>query len=185
MYLHFREANHHKWRKAKHLVEPEPDAPFRKEHIDLEGAQPSVIPEALDGRNVFEHSESHEPDLEQDQAPAMEGIDVDAEQLQARAAADAAFADEEAVADLFMDFEDDAADAMVTALTRAGVAPEQARIASISMNQRAATSTFLEVYGRSIRDQSLLSDKTSISRVWMHWTYAPQNPTASHGISQR
>ena len=99
MYLHFREANHHKWRKVKHLVEPEPDAPFRKDHIDLEGAQPSVIPGALDGRNVFEHSESHEPDLEQDQAPAMEGIYVDDEQLQAREAAGVGFADEEAIMD--------------------------------------------------------------------------------------
>ena len=42
-----------------------------------------------------------------------------------------------------MDFEDDAADAMVTALTRAGVAPEQARIAAINMNQRAPTPTFV------------------------------------------
>ena len=47
-----------------------------------------------------------------------------------------------------MDFEDDAADAMVTALTRAGVAPEQARIAAINMNQRAPTPAFVEVYGR-------------------------------------
>ena len=116
----------------------------------------------------------------------MEGIDVDAEQLQARAAADVAFADEEAVADLFMDFEDDAADAMVTALTRAGVAPEQARIAAIDMNQRAPTPYILL---RFMADPSGTSrsipDETSISRVWMHWTYAPQNPTASHGISQR
>ena len=42
-----------------------------------------------------------------------------------------------------MDFEDDAADAMVTALTRAGVAPEQARIAAINMNQRAPTPQLL------------------------------------------
>ena len=54
-----------------------------------------------------------------------------------------------------MDVEDDAADAMVTALTRAGVAPEQARIAAINKNQRAPALTFVEVYGRSVRNQSL------------------------------
>ena len=158
MYTQFREANSQKWRKVKHLIEPEPDGQFQQKDIDLEGAQPSVIPQALDGANLLEASASHEPILEPDLASAMEG--VDAEQVQAGEAADIVIANEqpeEDVHDLFMGDEDDNDDAMMSALMANGVNELHAKIAALSMNQREPTATFIEVYGRSIRDQSLHS----------------------------
>ena len=62
-----------------------------------------------------------------------------------------------AVAELFGDFDDDNADAMTMALTSSGVSPEHAKHAAFSMCQHEPTSSFIEVYGRSIRDQSLVT----------------------------
>ena len=52
------------------------------------------------------------------------------------------------------DFDDDAEQPTAMALTMAGVPEERAHVAACSMNQRVPTQTFVEVYGRSIRDQS-------------------------------
>ena len=97
----------------------------------------------------------------------MEGIDendgVDQEQLDARAAADVAFTDrtmddhEDDAAMIFSDFDDDAENSMAMALTMAGVPEERAKVVAYSMNQRLPAQTFVEVYGRSIRDQSLVT----------------------------
>ena len=94
----------------------------------------------------------------------MEGIEenagVDQEQLDARDAADVAFADdtmddhEDDAAMFFGDFDDDAENTMAMGLTMAGVPEGKAKVAAYSMNQRIPTQTFIEVYGRSIRDQS-------------------------------
>ena len=46
---------------------------------------------------------------------------------------------------------------MAMALTMAGVPEERAKVVAYSMNQRLPTQTFVEVYGRSIRDQSLVT----------------------------
>ena len=46
---------------------------------------------------------------------------------------------------------------MVMALTMAGIAVEKTDISAASMCKRYPTATFIEVYGRSIRDQSLLT----------------------------
>ena len=45
----------------------------------------------------------------------------------------------------------------MSALMANGIAEEHANIAALSMNQRKPTPTFIEVYGKSIRDQSLHS----------------------------
>ena len=171
MYLAFREANNAKWRAVRHLVEPEPDAAFNRQNVDLEEARVDKAPQALDGKNVLDNSVEHEPSVEniaeQPQAPEMEGIEgsaeVDQEQLDARDAADIAFADcpmddnEDDAAMIFGDFDDDAENSMAMALTMAGVPEEKAKVAAYSMNQRIPTQTFIEVYGRSIRDQSLVT----------------------------
>ena len=102
----------------------------------------------------------------------MEGIetpvpDRDAEQVQADEAVDIAFADvddtgyESDVAEILMDDGDGmdvctaAEGNMLMALTMAGVTVEKAKICAASMCKRSPTATFIEVYGRSIRDQSL------------------------------
>ena len=56
-----------------------------------------------------------------------------------------------------MHFGTAAEDKMVMALTMAGVTVEKAKICAASMCKRSPTTTFIEVYGRSIRDQSLLT----------------------------
>ena len=95
------------------------------------------------------------------EAPVM---DQDAEQIEADEAVGVAFADvdgtvyESGVAEMFMDYgdgmdvgaEDD--DKMVMSLTTAGVTVEKAKICAASMCRRAPTTTFIEVYGRSIED---------------------------------
>ena len=56
MYLAVREANNAKWRAVRHLVEPETDAAFNCQNVDVEEAQDEKIPQALDGKNVFDNS---------------------------------------------------------------------------------------------------------------------------------
>ena len=88
----------------------------------------------------------------------MEG--VDAEQVQAGEAADIVSANEppeKHVHDLFMGNENDNGDAMLSASMADGVTDLRAKIATLSMSQREPTATLIEVYGRSIRDQSLHS----------------------------
>ena len=51
----------------------------------------------------------------------------------------------------------DNGDAMMSALMANGVTELHAKIAALSMNQREPAATFIEIYGRSIRDQSLHS----------------------------
>ena len=51
----------------------------------------------------------------------------------------------------------EAEEKIVMALTIASVTVEKAKIYAASMCRRAPTTTFIEVYGRSIRDQSLLT----------------------------
>ena len=104
---------------------------------------------------------------ERSQASETEGIDenagVDQEQLDARDAPDVAFADdtmddnEDDAASMVGDFDDDEDNTLAMALTMAGVPEEKAKVAAYSMNQRIPTQTFVEVYGRSIRDQSLVT----------------------------
>ena len=85
----------------------------------------------------------------------MEGIDdndgVDQEQMDARDAAD-----EDNAAMIVDDFDDDAEQSMAMALTMAGASEERATIATCSINQRVPTQTDVDVYGRFIRDQSLV-----------------------------
>ena len=64
MYLAFREANNAKWRAVRHLVEPEPDAAFNRQNVDLEEARVDKVPQALDGKNVLDNSVEHEPSVE-------------------------------------------------------------------------------------------------------------------------
>ena len=61
------------------------------------------------------------------------------------------------VANLFGDFDDDNENAMAMALTSSGARTEYARQAAFSMCQHNSTSSLIEVYGRSIRDQSLVT----------------------------
>ena len=89
--------------------------------------------------------------------------------MQADEAVDVAFADvdgtgyESDTAELFMDDGNgpdvgaEAEDEMVMALTTAGVTVEKAKICAASMCKRFPTMTFIEIYGRSIRHQSLLT----------------------------
>ena len=60
---------------------------------------------------------------------------------------------------LLADFDDVAEQSKAMALTMAGVSEDKANIAACSMNQRAPTQTVVEVYGRSIRDQSLVTSR--------------------------
>ena len=55
-----------------------------------------------------------------------------------------------------LDFGTAAKDQMVMALTMAGVTIEKAKMCAASMCKPSPKATFIEVYGRSIRDQSLL-----------------------------
>ena len=55
---------------------------------------------------------------------------------------------------VFGDIDDDAEQSMAMALTMAGATEGRDKIAACSLNQRVPTQTFIEVYGRSIRDQS-------------------------------
>ena len=65
--------------------------------------------------------------------------------------------DEDNAAKVLGDFDDDAEQSMAMALAMAGVTGKRAKTAACSMNQRVPTQTFIEVYGRSIRDQSLVT----------------------------
>ena len=175
MYLAFKDANTAKWRAVRHLIDPEPDAPFNQRHVDMEGASGLEAPRALDGQDIFDHSVRHEPNVGQSSA-AMD--DVDEEQKQSRDAADVVIANEAFhdpfhdpfgnvyedssnemdVAEIFGDFDnDDNADSMAMALTASGLNTEHARQVAFSMCQHEPTSSFIEVYGRSIRDQSLVT----------------------------
>ena len=44
MYLAFRDANTAKWREVRHMVEPEPDGKFHRNHVDPEGQPRSSTP---------------------------------------------------------------------------------------------------------------------------------------------
>ena len=104
--------------------------------------------------------------------------DVDEEQKQSRDAADVVIANEAFhdpfhdpfgniyedssnemdVAEIFGDFDNDGnADSMAMALTASGLNTEHAQQVAFSMCQHEPTSSFIEVYGRSIRDQSLVT----------------------------
>ena len=62
------------------------------------------------------------------------------------------------VAEIFGDFDnDDKVNAMAMALTCSGVSTKHAQQLAFSMCQHEPTSSFIEVYGRSIRDQRLVT----------------------------
>ena len=99
-----------KWRKVRHVIEPEPDGKCHQHHVDPED-QKEPIPQTLDAEHIF-YSAPHEPNKDVD-AAGMEGIqtpivDRDAEQMQADDAVDVASADvdgtgiEDDVAAMFM-----------------------------------------------------------------------------------
>ena len=85
MCLAFRKANTAKWRAVRHLIDPESDAPFDRNHVDMEEASGLETPRALGGQDICDHSVRHEPNIRQSSA-AMN--DVDEEQRQSRDAAD-------------------------------------------------------------------------------------------------
>ena len=95
MYLAFRDANTAKWRKVRHVIEPDPDGKCHRNHVDSEG-QNEPVPQALDGEDIF-HSAPHEPNKD-GKVANMEGIetpvpDRDAEQMHADETVDVAVAD--------------------------------------------------------------------------------------------
>ena len=138
---HSKGPNTAKWRTVRHLIDPEPDAPFNQKHVDMEGASGLETPRALDGQNIFDHSVSHEPNVGQSSA-AMN--DVDEEQKQSRDAADVVIVNEtfhdtygdvyeddgneRDVTEIVGDFDnDDNVDAMAMALTSSGVNTKHAQ----------------------------------------------------------
>ena len=165
--LGYKDANSAKWRRVRHLIDPEPDGDFKQDQVDLEGDESKTAPIALDGENVLQNSVDCEPpNADFPQTPvAME--EQSAMNVDSNSGTDFVdtFGDiyqdnenEMDVADLFGDFDEPLnEDAMVSSLMMAGVNKTKALDITTSMNHRMPTSTFVEVYGRSIRDQSLVS----------------------------
>ena len=149
IYLHYKETNHPKWRAVRHLFEDHDSSPsFHANQVDKEGA-PLTPPPLLEV----------EP-LPQDPADAR---DEEANQMDeaVHIALDSEPMADDAVADLFMDFEDDAEhmdtqeaneNAMLDALIQAGVQPALAKETAHQMMALKNRSTFVEAYGKSITD---------------------------------
>lgn len=128
-------------------------------------------PRALNEQDIFDHSVRHELNVGQSSA-AMD--DVDEERKQSRDAADVVISNESFhdtigdvykddgkemyVAEIVGDFDnDDNVDSMAMALTSSGVSTEHARQVAFSMCQHEPTSSLIEIDGRSIRDQSIVT----------------------------
>ena len=61
LYLAYKDANSAKWRRVRHLIDPEPDGDFKQDHVDLEGDDSKTASVALDGDNVLQNSVDHDP----------------------------------------------------------------------------------------------------------------------------
>ena len=144
----------------KHLLEP--DDKFDNANVDLEGAHTAPI--VQDGSNVLDANTGGGERIAPS-TPVNDGRDE--ESILADEAAAAAFDDitanqpENDVADLFMDDMDvgDPAEEsrMVDALIIAGLTREIAKEVTKSFQTNIPPATFMEVYGRSVRDYSLLT----------------------------
>ena len=131
LYLAYKDATSAKWRRVRHLIDPEPDGDFKQDQLDLEGDESKTAPIALDGENVLQNSVDCEPpNADFPQTPvAME--EQSAMNVDSNSGTDFVdtFGDiyqdsenEMDVADLFGDFDEPLnEDAMVSSLMMAGV----------------------------------------------------------------
>ena len=167
IYLAYKENNHPKWNAVKHLLDP--DDKFDAEGVDREDAE--SIPKAQDGSNVLEPEIRNGGDGGAPATPTgapeiPEGVleDLAAEEQRQfdeaiAAAGDSDMEPEDNVADLFGDFEDDDGARMMDSLIIAGMTPEKAKRVSKNFRSHDPPTTFLEVYGRSVRDYSLITKR--------------------------
>ena len=166
IYLHYKESDHVKWRAVKHLLEP--DDKFSDAHVDLEGAH--AAPKAQNGSNALDAHATGRGGEEIVPPPSPVHDGRDEESILADAAAAVAFADdvpempEDELAEMFeamdVDGNESAAVAenqMIDTLIMAGLTKEHARETAKSFQTNTPPATFMEVYGRSIRDYSLVT----------------------------
>ena len=170
-YLEFKEVNHPKWRMVKHLFE-EKDDKFSASKVDAEGA--AKTPKADLSPNLFEGGQETPKQSNEPNSVTEDFMPPDEDEQVEKAINESIMDDiqedvnlnEDDLADMFGDFGDSPMDGwqadnadgnMETALRMAGVSPVQAKSAASSMTSRDPPSTFVEVYGTSIFDHSLMS----------------------------
>ena len=169
IYLQYKESNHPKWKFVKHLFDDSDEKSFSKRSVDPEGFAPAEIPLAMppesemfvptptSGREDASHVHQSNESLGMDEE-AIRAEEVDQMAMQQDN-------DEDKVAELFGDFDSDMEEEeeekgdvhMMDALTQAGIIPEHAKEILASMRSGIPPATFIEVYGRSVRDQSLVT----------------------------
>ena len=158
-YLQYKETNHPKWRAVKHLFDDKGD-----EKAKSDGQPPT--PRSSPAKELFEQApasprHSNEPNsvLDQEEMQVDRAIaESMAEQEEDMAPSELNEAD---IADLFCDSPDSNMDdpdaTMEGALLMAGVSKAKAKGVARAMLQGSPPSSFVEVYGKSIYDYSLMS----------------------------